>query len=86
MSLLEHLGISLRTGKKFTYNPNNSNNSGILDHIHKGGGCHGDLDSFEIIGGARNDYFLRVKESLLIQKFKPTINSKSKSIPLQLFE
>ena len=76
----------MRTGKKFTYNPNNSNNSGILDHIHKDGACHGDLDSFEIIGGARNDYFLRLKESLLIQKFKPTINSKSKSIPLQLFE
>ena len=29
----EHLGISLRTGSKFTFNPNNKNNSAVLAHI-----------------------------------------------------
>ena len=68
----EHLGLSLRTGKKFTCNPKHSNNSGILEHLHHSGDC--------------NDFFLCIKESLLLQEFKPNINSKSKSIPLQLFE
>ena len=82
----EHLGLSLRTGKRYTYNNKNNNNTGILDHIHASDNCNGELANFEIIGNARNDYFLRIKEALLIHKFKPTINSKSKSIPLQLFE
>ena len=30
----EHLGISLLTDNLYTYNPNNKNNSGILDHLH----------------------------------------------------
>ena len=81
----EHLGLSLRTRKKYTYNPNNNNNSAILDHLHNCEGCTGELSHFEIIGKAKNDYFLRIKESLLIQKFKPSLNSKDKSIPLLLF-
>ena len=81
----EHLGISLRTGNQFTYNPNNNNNSGILEHLHQRDECNGNLECFEIIGMANNDFFLRLKESLLIKKFKPTINSKEKSIPLRLF-
>ena len=81
----EHLGVSLRTGKKYTYNPNNSNNSRILDHLHQSEECTGDLTNFEIIGKANNDYFLRIKESLLIQKFKPSLNLKDSSIPLLLF-
>ena len=81
----EHLGLSLLTDKKYTYNPNNNNNSGILDHLHQKDECNGTLDNFEIIGKAKNDFFLRIKESLLIRKFKPTINSKDKSVPLHLF-
>ena len=82
----EHLGLSLRTGKRFTYNPNNNNNSGILDHISCQNSCHGNIENFKIIGGACNDFFLRIKESLLIGKFKPSLNYKDKSIPLQLFD
>ena len=81
----EHLGLSLRTGNEFTYNPNNVNNTGILEHIHQSEGCNGRLEDFEIIGGAKNDFFLKIKESLLIQKCKPGINSKTTSFPLQLF-
>ena len=80
----EHLGKSLLRDKLYTYNPKNNNNSGILDHLHAKDECNGTLDNFEIIGKANNDYFLRIKESLLINKYKPTINSKEKSIPLHL--
>ena len=76
---------SLLTDNLYTYNPNNKNNSGILDHLHEKDECNGTLDNFEIIGKANNDYFLRIKESLLIKKSKPTINSKEQSIPLYLF-
>ena len=40
---------------------------------------------FEIIGKANNDFCLRIKESLLIQRFKPSLNLKDKGIPLLLF-
>ena len=83
----EHLGLSFRTGKGLTYNPKNTNNTVVLDHINQSGQCSGTLDSFELIGGARNDFFLRIKESLLIKKIKPTLlNKNSYSIPLRLFE
>ena len=59
----KHLGLS--------NNPKNRNNSGILEQLHHLGDCSRDINSFEIIGGARNDFFLCIKESLLIQKFKP---------------
>ena len=81
----EHLGVSLLTGNNYTYNPKNQNNTGILDHINQKLTCNGDLDSFQIIGGAKNDFYLCLKESLLISKLKPTINSKTSSIPLKLF-
>ena len=82
----EHLGVSIRTGRSFTYNPKNLNNTSVLNHLHQSG-CRGELANFEIIGGARNDFFLKVKESLLIKKFKPTLlNQSSKSTPLYLFD
>ena len=72
----EHLGISYRTGRKLTYIPKNA---GVRNHLHQKESCHGNLGGFKIIGQARNDYFLRLKESILIQKFKPTI----KVVPAQ---
>ena len=83
----EHLGRSIRTGKDFTFNPKNSNNTAVLEHIHQSKQCKGSLDSFEIIGGARNDFHLRIKESLLVKKVKPTLfNRAETSIPLKLFD
>ena len=83
----EHLGLSYRTNKKYTYNPANSNNTTVLNHINQKSTCKGTLDSFEIIGRARNDFFLRIKESLLIKKIKPTLlNPNSQSVPLKLFD
>ena len=82
----EHLGLSLRTDKQFTYNPTHNNNSGILIHINdQNNNCLGNTNNFKIIGKAQNDFFLRIKESLLIRKLKPSLNTQDNSIPLQLF-
>ena len=45
------------------------------------------LDDFEIIGRerSRNDFKLRIKESLLIKKHRPKLNENVQSIPLLLF-
>ena len=83
----EHLGLSYRTDKKYTYNHANSNNTIVLNHINRNSNCKGTLDSFDIIGRAKNDFFLRIKESLLIKKIKPTLlNPNSQSVPLKLFD
>ena len=81
--VFEHLGISIRTHKKFTYNPQNGNNSAILNHVNCKK-CVGKEENFQIIGSASNDYHLCLKESLLIQKCKPRINTSEKSVPLKL--
>ena len=83
--VFEHLGISLRTHKKFTYNPNNKCNSAILNHVNCKK-CVGDVQNFKIIGSATKDFQLKIKESLLIRKNKPTINGADQSVPLELFE
>ena len=84
--VFEHLGISLRTHKKYTYNPRNSNNSNILNHINSNSKCVGKEDNFKIIGSAHNDFMLSIKETLLINKNKPTLNISDRSIPIYLFE
>ena len=45
------------------------------------------LEDFEIIGRerSRNDFRLRVKESILIKKHAPVLNENEASIPLMLF-
>ena len=48
---------------------------------------NGTLDSFDIVGGAKNDFFLKIKETLLIKKVKPTLlNPNGQSVPLHLFD
>ena len=59
--LLEHLGISLATGKRYNYNPKNNNNTAILNHINCNN-CNADVDNFRIIGSSTNDYTLCLKE------------------------
>ena len=58
----------------------------VYEHIF-GTGHEGSLDDFEIIGreSSRNDFLLRVKESLLIKKHKPNLNENEASTPLYLF-
>jgi len=43
------------------------------------------MDEFSVIGSATNDYHLKIKESLLINKLKPSFNSQGDSIALLLF-
>ena len=83
-AFFEHLGTSLKTGKPFTYNPKNNNNTAVLNHLHK---CdsNASISDFKIIGSASNDYHLRIKESLIIQRDDPLLNKSVKSIPLALF-
>ena len=81
----EHLGISLLTGNTYTFNPNNKNNTAILNHINHTS-CNGNHENFRIIGSAKNDYQLCVKETLLIHKEKPKINTNERSTPIYLFE
>ena len=78
----EHLGLSVLTNNKLKYNKNSA--TAVRTHIHD---CDhaSSLDDFKIIGSASNDYHLKIKESLLIHKFKPTLNTQGDSIPLMLF-
>ena len=86
--VFEHLGVSLRTGKKFSFNARNINNSAVLTHINTQckHNINGSLDDFSIIGSAKSDQLLCIKESLLIQNLKPELNLSVKSTPLQLFD
>ena len=86
--VFEHLGISLKTGKKFTFNANNKNNSAVLTHINATNCKHGNssIKDFSIIGSAKTDELLCIKESLLIQKLRPKLNTNVQSVPLQLFD
>ena len=74
----KHLGLSLRTGKRFTYNTKYINNSGILEHLHHSGNCNGDINSFEITGGTRNAFFLCIEESLLYRSLSLTLTQRVK--------
>ena len=78
----EHLGISIMTNKPFTYN--NKTSTTVGEHIHD---CnHKNLsDSFKIIGSAKNDFHLKIKESLNILREKPLLKT-VKSFPLYLFQ
>ena len=65
--VLEHLGISLATGANYTFNPNNNNDIAILNHINYTS-CRGKEENFRIIGSAKTDQLLCIKETLLIHK------------------
>ena len=79
----EHLGISLRTNKSFSYQKDTATE--VRKHIHDCGHVSS-IDNFEIIGRASNDFYLRIKESLLIKKWKPSLNITLDTIPLYLFD
>ena len=78
----EHLGISKVTNLPLKYNVKSS--TAVRDHTHK---CNhkSSIDCFKLIGSARNDYHLKIKESLNILREKPELNKTVKSFPLHLF-
>ena len=78
----EHLGKSIFTNKPYKYTKENATvvRKHIADCQHAS-----DLDEFSIIGSASNDFHLKIKESLVIKKLKPSLNTQEDSIPLVLF-
>ena len=76
----EHLGISPITGKR-TSNPTKSS---VLSHSCASG-HKVDFDDFKILSCCSDSYELMIHESLLINKYKPTLNVQGSSIPLNLF-
>ena len=45
-----------------------------------------DINCFSLIGSASNKFHLKLKESLLILKMKPSLNIAKESMPLMLFD
>ena len=78
----EHLGISKLTNKPYTFNSKTATTVG--EHINSHG-HPADSDSFRIIGHAKNDFHLKIKESLNIMKENPRLNKTVQSFPLYLF-
>ena len=79
----EHLKI---TTMKRRPSKSKTEATAVYEHILSTGHL-GSIDDFEVIAreSTRNDFFLRVKESLLIKKHKPIMNENEASTPLLLF-
>ena len=77
----EHLGLSVLTNKALKYTEKDAT------VIRKQCEHYCTVDNFKIVGNATtNDFYLKLKESLLILKMKPSLNIAQESIPLLLFE
>ena len=79
----EHLGKSILTEKNLKYNEKDA--TAIRKHCHNHGHT-ADTSCFSLVGNAANKYHLKLKESLLILKMKPSLNIAKESMPLHLFE
>ena len=79
----EHLEKSILTEKNLKYTKKDA--TAIRKHCHNY--CHtADTSCFTLVGNAANKYHLKLEESLLILKLKPSLNVARKSMPLYLFE
>ena len=68
--------------------PSKNKQESTAIHVHTTSTDHpASLEDFVIVGreNTRNDFKLKVKESLLIKKFRPKLNENVQSIPLLLF-
>ena len=75
----EHLGFSALTGRK-SCSPVMSS---ILLHLNSTGHT-ASLDDFQILSSCSSPDELLVRESLLISKYKPSLNIQGSSVPLLL--
>ena len=80
--LYEHLGLSYKTEKPSKYVMSTA--TAVRQHCTE---CNhkNSIDSFKIIGRARNDFFLKIKESILLYRTGACLNKAERSVPLQLF-
>ena len=78
----EHLGMSISTNRNYTYKENTA--TAVRKHIHN---CNHDsnVNDFKIIGTARNNFHLLLKESIHISMFIPSLNNTKESMPLYVF-
>ena len=78
----EHLGVSVLTNKPYSFNAKTCTSVGLhcKDCKHEN-----NSDSFKIIGTAKIDFPLKIKESLNILREKPLLNKTVQSFPLYLF-
>ena len=79
----EHLGLSVFTNKALRYSDKDA--TAIRKHCHHQNHVNC-TDNFKIMGNSVNNYFLQLKESLLILKLKPSLNVAKESMPLYLFD
>lgn len=78
----EHMGTSALSGKQLS----NPMQTTVLDHSRK---CQtkASMQDFKVIGRDNNsEYCLRVKESLLIHRYRPKLNIQGQSVKLKLFK
>ena len=75
----EHLGVSPLTGSKSS----NPTMSSILSHLDSTGHS-ASLNDFKIISCCSSPDELLIRESLLINKLKPSLNLQGSSVPLLL--
>ena len=78
----KHLGISKTTN--LSLSTIKKSLTAVRDHMHV---CNhqNTSGSFRIIGSAKDDYHLKIKESLNILRENLTLNKTVKSFPLELF-
>ena len=79
----EHLGLSVFTNKALKYSDKDA--TAIRKHCHHQNHVNC-TDNFKIMGNSVNNYFLQLKESLLILKLRPTLNVAKESMLLYLFD
>ena len=79
----EHLGLSVFTNKALRYSDKDV--TAIRKHCHHQNHVNC-TDNFKIMGNSVNNYFLQLKESLLILKLRPTLNVAKESMLLYLFD
>ena len=79
----EHLRLSVSTNKALRYSDKDA--TAIRKHCHHQNHVNC-TDDFKIVGNSVNNYFLQLKESLLILKLRPTLNVAKESMLLYLFD
>ena len=79
----EHLGKTILTKKPSIYNDKDA--AAIRKHCHQNN-RQADSSCFTLIGSASNNFHLKLKELLLIFKFKQLLNEAKESMPLYLFD
>ena len=79
----EHLGLSIFSNKALRYSDKDA--TAIRKHCHHQNHVNC-TDNFKIMVNSVNNYFLQLKESLLISKLKPLLNVAKESMSLYLFD